>query len=150
MKKSLYYINKIIYHNMNAQNGIERKLMYNAIMTPDGTLLVSRHRHDFRMHLDTVTGKEYGVDGGVTYIRHIGNVDKDCKVILLYSDDDFETLRNNVAWGSYGKDGNEPLHYILIKDMEQDHILAILNNCKQIHMAWYNLFEKEIEYRNKK
>ena len=34
-----------------------RKLLYNAICTPDGTVLESRHRHDFRQHRDKKTGK---------------------------------------------------------------------------------------------
>lgn len=36
-------------------------LLYNAIKCPDGTLLVSRHQHDFQMHRQK-DGREYYVD----------------------------------------------------------------------------------------
>ena len=36
-------------------------LLYNAIKCPDGTLIVSRHQHDFQMHRQK-DGREYYVD----------------------------------------------------------------------------------------
>ena len=40
-----------------------RELVYNAIQTPDGTILRSRHRHDYVTHKDA-NGKTYMLDGG--------------------------------------------------------------------------------------
>lgn len=31
---------------------MDKQLIYNAIKTPDGTVLVSYHRHDYKTHLD--------------------------------------------------------------------------------------------------
>lgn len=44
------------------------KIIVNAIETPDGTVLLSAHRHDFRGHTDA-NGKFYAVDGGTDYLK---------------------------------------------------------------------------------
>ena len=33
---------------------MERELLYNSIQTPDGTVLVSRHGHDFSEHTQMI------------------------------------------------------------------------------------------------
>ena len=38
------------------------RLIYNAIRTPDGTVLESRHKHDYQEYQDA-NGLEYMVDG---------------------------------------------------------------------------------------
>lgn len=47
---------------------MDKQLIYNAIQTPDGTVLVSYHRHDYKTHLDA-NGLTYSIDGGTDYIR---------------------------------------------------------------------------------
>lgn len=42
---------------------MKNRILVNAIRTPDGTLLHSKHRHDCVIYKDK-NGKEYGVDGG--------------------------------------------------------------------------------------
>jgi hypothetical protein len=44
-------------------------LIRNAIRTPDGTILESRSVHDYRTHMDTVTNRQYMIDGGLHYSR---------------------------------------------------------------------------------
>ena len=122
-----------------------RKLILNRIMTPDGTILTSRHRHDYQSHLDK--NKElYVNDGGIEYIKRSVNI-KPYEDLSLYSTDSFEKLRKGLEWGSRGKNGNEELHYKSISNMSSNHIKAILLNCK---VADYmkELFEKEIAFRN--
>jgi hypothetical protein len=41
-------------------------LIRNAIRTPDGTILESRSVHDYRTHMDTVTNRQYMIDGVFT------------------------------------------------------------------------------------
>ena len=123
-----------------------RKLIKNSIRTPDGTVLESRHRHDFVSHKDTITGELYFTDGGLSYIKRSVNI-KPYKDLSLYSDDPFEILRENITWGSRGKNGNEELHYKPISNMSSNHINSILSKIK---LAEYmkELFEKEMAYRN--
>lgn len=97
-------------------------LIYNAIRTPDGTILESRSVHDYQGYTDT-NGKYYVVDGGLEYLRRSGD---DYEELSLIMDDDFAKIRQVVSWGTRGKHGNQPLKNVKIKDMELQHINAVL------------------------
>ena len=122
-----------------------RKLILNRIRTPDGTILTSRNVHDYKCYKDK-NGDTYTNDGGVEYLRRSVNVIP-WEDLSLYSDDPFEILRENITWGTYGKNGNEPLHYKSVSNMSTNHINAIFS---QYRLADYlkEVFEKEISYRN--
>lgn len=47
-----------------------KKLIRNAIKTPDGTVLESTHTHDFKSHIDK-NGNYYAIDGGLSYLKRI-------------------------------------------------------------------------------
>lgn len=102
----------------------EPKILANIIRTPDGTILQSFHRHDFKTHEDTVTKQIYGVDGGTAYLKRIGGI---CEDLSVYSDDPHELIREWFSWGSYGKTGKEELRFIKLKDMEDDHVQAVMD-----------------------
>lgn len=122
-----------------------RKLILNRIRTPDRTVLTSKNQHDFRSHRDTITGELYFTDGGSLYIRRSVN-EIPYEDISIYSDDDFEIIRENITWGSRGKNGDEELHYKSISNMSTNHINAVLLHCS---MSEYmkEIFEKELEFR---
>ena len=119
------------------------RLVRNAIRTPDGTILESRHVHDFKRHIDSVDGKHYMVDGGLEYNRRSSNGECMC----VYLEDGHEVVREAATWGSYGKNGGEPLKYILIKDMTEEHILNCLKNCYRMHPHYKVAFENELKWR---
>ena len=49
---------------------MNEQLISNKIRTPDGTILQSFNRHDYKTYIDA-NGFEYMVDGGIDYLRRI-------------------------------------------------------------------------------
>lgn len=120
-------------------------LIYNAYRTPDGTVMVSRSRHDYNEHVDTTNGKTYIIDGGRDYIRRTNHGDE--VSLCVYSDAPHEEIREVFEWGSRGKDGKQPLTYLVLKDMETDHIQAILATQTHIKHSTKCIFVDELAYR---
>ena len=86
----------------------------NSLRTPDGTILISQHQHDYVSYTDS-NGKHYFIDGGPAYCRSSANGDE---VFLLVDDTSpHVAIREHLAWGTYGK----------LRDMDVDHILAIIS-----------------------
>ena len=122
-----------------------RKLIKNSIRTPDGTVLTSRHVHEYKCYKDK-NGEIYMNDGGTSYIRRSIN-EVPYEDLSVYSDDPFEIVRNSVVWGTYGKNGNEPLKYKTISELSSSHINNILLEPKLIGEL-KDILKKEILYRN--
>lgn len=120
-------------------------LIYNAIKTPDGTILWCRHNHDFQTHTDTVSGEVYMNDGlGYCYRRSVNKVPYED--LSIFTSDSFEKVRNVKFWHSYGKDGKQPLVILSIAEMETDHIQNILNHASPSKEI-IPLFKQELENR---
>lgn len=120
-------------------------IIHNELITPDGTHLVSHHRHDYITHTDT-NGKVYMLDGGHSYCRSSSHADQ--THILLTTDDPHELVREHLLWGTYGPAGDKPLSYIKLKDMETDHIEKILKNLKwEPSEPYYKFFVAELAFR---
>lgn len=128
-------------------------LIANKWRTPDGTLLWSKHRHDFVEHNDA-NGDYYFIDGGSDYIRMTKNkipMKDEC----VYADGLFETVRQNEFRGALVRDENGyPYHkFIPIRCMSDAHlcntVTYILKGTKELE--YYNvhlhLFVKELVYR---
>ena len=63
----------------------------------------------------------------------------------------FFNIREEMTWGSYGKDGNQPRKEIFIKDLSDLHICAILETQQHIKGSpteW--LLKIEQSYRKEK
>lgn len=124
---------------------IDYSMIRNAMRTPDGTILQSRHRHDFVTHTD-VNGKFYMLDGGLSYVRRSANGDEEMMVVTLA--EPHEEIREACDWGTYGINGDQPLSYITLCDMTTDHIEAVLKNVSSINPAIKTAMQNELEYRN--
>jgi hypothetical protein len=106
-----------------------------------GDEIISRHHHDYR----TCRCRACSVDGGSDYLKRSGCYWE----TSLTTINSFEEIREGFEWGSYGKDGNGELKFIKLKDMEVDHILAILET-KDLKKDLLVLFVKELRFRNDK
>lgn len=66
-------------------------IVYRALITPDGTILHSRHRHDFVGH-DDKNGKFYAIDGGLDYCR-LTAMDANCRIVEIHDHENWEIVR---------------------------------------------------------
>lgn len=122
------------------------RLIKNAIQTPDGTVLESRHIHDYVVYVDKITDEQYMVDGGLYYTRT--NVNKvPAKPLYVYLEDDHEVVREAVTWGTRGKDGKSPIKIVKLSEMSTDHIQACLDTQSSMHPHYREAFHNELDYR---
>jgi len=122
----------------------ETRLLLNRIKTPDGTILTSYNRHDYLTHKDAITKEVLMVDGGNDYARrHVGTYEE----LSVYDDGTHLTRRSALHWGTRGKDNKQPLTYKPIKDLDSDHIEAILRTQTQLSEFYKQVFKEELKYR---
>jgi len=132
--------------NENKFKNPNRKLLVNKWKTPDGTILESRSTHDFVDHLDTVEHTWMFVDGGIGsgYIRTSGNLECLC----VYNDDPHALIREEFTWKSYGINGEiKKGKFSKLKDLDTDHINAIINTQWHLPEFILGVFKNELEYR---
>lgn len=122
----------------------ERRLIANRWQCPDGTILESKHRHDYVQHLDKVTGNVYALDGGLNYIRYTpGMID-----VSVYTDSPHELQREFFTWGTRGQHGKQKLKRVALRDMSTEHIKNVLLNCSSyLDEHIIEVFKTELEYR---
>lgn len=83
----------------------------------------SHYRHDCK----TCSCGEVMVDGGHDYFKSSGE-----GVSRNLESDDPEVIKNNLTWGTRGKDGTLPLIHKKLVDCDTDHLQAILTTQKRI------------------
>lgn len=121
-------------------------ILRNSLRCPDGTELISRHRHDYVEHTDA-NGKVYMVDGGTDYLKRSANGDEiDTSIVVSDTDYKENIVRENLMWGTYGKYGTGPLRYVALKDMETEHIRAVLET-QRIELFYRKAMEHELHLR---
>lgn len=120
-------------------------ILRNSLTTPDGTEIRSMHRNDFQTHTDA-NGKVYMVDGGLDYFKRSVHKDQVDTSVTIDDPTDPE-VRNHMVWGTRGKDGDQPLTYVLLRDMETSHIEAILHQYNNLNMFYRQAFQHELSQR---
>lgn len=149
----------------------DRRIILNRIKTPDGTMITSKHRHDYVTYVDD-NGLEYMVDGGRDYLRR--NVHRTPRnffqrifdkifgykdplaytEMTVYSDEPFEVIRQYLLRGGRGKDGEQPLTWVPICSMSLSWLKECIKYCKERGYTPQNsfdvaMYQKEIDYRKK-
>ena len=122
-------------------------LVYNAIRTPDGTVLVSYNRHDYKTYIDA-NGHEYMVDGGLDYCRRNVVKEAPAEELTVHFSAGHDKVREVLSWGTRGISGHEPLRYVVLCDMDTDHIKAILMNYA-LSPKYKQSYETELALRAK-
>lgn len=124
-----------------------KQLIHNSIQTPDGTILTSKHRHDFVCHLDK-NGEEYQIDGGLDYQR--GSVNTiPARDLSVYDDEPHKIIREYLERGSYGKEFDQSLKYIKLKNMTDDHLEAVIKYEEENRPSnrFLKHYKEELEWR---
>ena len=124
----------------------ETAMVYNAIQTPDGTVIESQSRHDYKEYTDA-NGKVYMIDGGLSYIRSSANGDEKYLTVLL--SDGHEAVREVVTWGTYGIKGDQPLKYVKLSEMDTDHIQACIDTVPTMIPQYRVAMANELKYRKR-
>ena len=124
-------------------------LLHNSIQCPDGTILVSKHRYDFKSHTQE-DGREYFVDGGLDYQR-IGYSDKEYVDLSVRSDDPHEKIREHFEWVRRMNEQGQMLpkpEVVKLKDITDSHLMALVEYTKEGYPEEINkVFVDEIEFR---
>ena len=128
-----------------------RELLVSKIQCPDGTVLESRYRYDFKQHTQS-DGREYFIDGGLDYQR-IGASDDKFINLSLYTNDNHEKIRDNFIWGrNFDKEGNRlpKTEYVKLKDLTDEHLEALCTYTLEGYPAKINkVFLDEQKWRNR-
>lgn len=97
----------------------------------------------------------YGVDGGSSYSRRIGNTNE-CEDLSVWIDDDkpmdddkFKIVRESLHWGTRGKDGDQPVRWVKMSEMSDAHLTAMLKYEGPVDSFYKECFSLETEYREK-
>lgn len=73
---------------------------------------------------------------------------------MWYYTEDMEFMHNMgfpyreiLLWGTYGKNADQPLRRVLLKEMTNEHIEAIIRTQKQLSELAIQIFKDELDYR---
>lgn len=122
-----------------------RQLVYNSVKCLEcSEELISYHRHDYK-----VCGcpNETMVDGGLSYERFGAKDISKVELMHVYDDDDFSLVRKKHCRGGRGVNGDQPISWTAICDMNDDWLKAVVDYGGP---EWHiNIIKKEIEWRKK-
>jgi hypothetical protein len=124
----------------------EKRLILNQVKCNIcNDIITSKHRHDYV----SCTCGNLHIDGGLDYAKRSFKT-PDFTDMSIYADEgDISNIRNYFTWASYGKNGDEPKHYILLRELTTGHIKAILLTQKHVLGTYVeNILRMELEFRN--
>jgi len=125
------------------------RIVYNAIQTPDGTVIQSKYRHDYVEYTDK-NGQYYMVDGGLDYPRRGFDKNDYIDLCKLFKDCTLDECTQYLMWGqNYDKDMNKLPETIFkpICELTTDHIEAIINGNYCSNEMYLYVFNYELNKR---
>lgn len=129
-------------------NGLEQIVYSTATCKKCGEKLESMYRHNYVM---CTCDNKTMLDGGTDYQRY-GGVDLSYIDLsgTIFITDGFEKCRLAPIWGTYGKEGNEPLRHISVSEMSDEHLEAVIKEYSNRIEKWrLGLMLQEVEQRAK-
>ena len=126
---------------------MEKRLIHNAIRTPDGTILVSYHRHDYKSYVDA-NNEIYVIDGGLEYVRTSVN-SVPAESLAIYDDAPFEVIREYLHRGGRGEDVKQELKYVALKDINDDWLENLIKyeEERRPNNIYLKFYKQEKEWR---
>ena len=126
---------------------MEKRLIHNAIRTPDGTILVSYHRHDYKSYVDA-NNEIYVIDGGLEYVRTSVN-SVPAESLAIYDDAPFEVIREYLHRGGRGEDGKQELKYVALKDINNEWLENLIKYEEELrpNNPYLKFYKQEKEWR---
>jgi hypothetical protein len=110
-----------------------------------GEVLVSKSRHDYKT---CVCPNKTMIDGGKEYVRFGGKDLSKIDVFTVFDTDDFKFVRRYASRGGRGVNGDEPLTWTKLCDMNDSWLEAVLRYYPEgTDNSHLRLIRKEIEYR---
>ena len=129
---------------------MEKHLVHNSVTCLEcGETLVSFHTHDYKT---CSCENETSVDGGLSYVRYGGKDLDKVKTNYVYDDDKIEVIREVFYRGGRGKNMDEPLKYVPLKDIDDEWLGAIIDYEEHYrpNNKYLPIYYKELNYRNGK
>ena len=88
------------------------------------------------------------VDGGTDELRRNVNTEP-FEEQSIYSDAPHYEVRQGFFWGTQGKNGNKPVEFKPLKNLDTDHIEAIIQTQKNQPRWRIEIFKAELAFRKK-
>lgn len=126
---------------------MEKYLILNRLTCLNcGEELISYNRHDYKT---CKCENETFIDGGLDYCRYGGKDLSKIETNCIYSDAPFEEIRKNLHRGSYGKNGDEPLKYVRLCDINEEWLEALIQYEEKLrpNNKYLKFYNDEREYR---
>ena len=131
---------------------MEKKVIASRIQTPDGTILWSRHTHDYVAYEDTKTGEVYMLDGGTDYMKTSVN-QVPAKNVSIYNTAKWKTRREFIIRYTALLDENKQptgkSGFVRLSNMSDAHLVDLKKYLaeRQIALEMRLNILKEIAYR---
>jgi len=131
-------------------------MIQNAVyVVPTEKYYVSVNRHDLvTFTLDGTapnlnSGNYFFIEGGHDYRRCNFKFHPEIMDFSLYEDSSDDEIYDKLLWGSRGTTGKEPLQYVLLKNLNTEHMNAILSTQPHIDQHVRNVIAKALLNRTK-